>query len=328
MAQDNKIKFVVAKPSYGNVYDYCYKELENRDNVDLLDSYITFKSKKEEKIYYKHFTPKMWLPFRSIWNKRYFNNKFDKNDEIYFILYSIPNGVYNYGIVKYLKRKYKNSKVILFLNDLVDKNYKTQKDKKVLNQFDAVLSFDYNDCKKYGFYNHPLVYSKPEKTENDNEDIDVYFCGKDKNRLDLIMKAFHYLKSKGLKCLFLIQGVPQEKRESIEGLEYLDKFMPYEQNLEYLKKSKCVLEIMQEGGNGYTLRTCEAVAYNKKIITNNKILKEAEFYNENMITFFDNVTDINISFIKEEKKSYFDNNYFSPVKLLDKVLYIFKKEVE
>jgi len=55
---------------------------------------------------------------------------------------------------------------------------------------------------------------------------------------------------------------------------YLDKFMPYEENLEYIKRSKCLLEIMQEGGNGYILRTCEAVAYNKKIITNNKILKD------------------------------------------------------
>ncbi len=328
MEQNKKIKFVIAKPSYGNVYDYCYKELENKDNVDLLDSFINFKSKKEEKIYYKHFTPKMWLPFRSFWNKRYFNTKFDTYDKIYFILGSLNKNIYKYGLVTYLKKKYKNAKFILYFNDLVYKNYKTAKEEKLLKQFDAVLSFDYNDCKKYGFYNHPLVYSKPENIENNAEDIDVYFCGKDKNRLDLIMKSFYYLKSKGLKCLFMIYGVPQEKRENIDGLEYLDNFMPYEQNLEYLKRSKCILEIMQEGGNGYTLRTCEAVAYNKKIITNNKILKEADFYDENMIAFFDDAEDIDIKFIKKERGKYLDNNYFTPLKLLDKVVKIFQQEVE
>ena len=72
MSQYTNKKFVVVKPSYGNIYDYCYSDLENLENVDLIENYITFKSKLEEKIYYKHFTNKIWLPFRGFWNKRYF----------------------------------------------------------------------------------------------------------------------------------------------------------------------------------------------------------------------------------------------------------------
>jgi len=322
------IKFVVVKPPYGNVYDYCYKDLEGIDNVDLLDDYITFKSKKEQQRYYRHFTPKMWLPFRSIWNRRYFKNKFNKNDKIYFVTYIANNSVFNYGAIKYLKRKYPNSKVILFMCDLVDKKIKKKKDYKLLNQFDMILSFDYNDCQKYGFYYHPLPYSKIDVQEEIEKDIDVYFCGKAKDRLELIMEAYHFLKNKGLNCMFLINGVPLNKREESQGLVYLDKFLPYEQNLEYLYRSKCVLEVMQEGGNGYTLRTCEAVAYNIKIITNNYILRESEIYNENMISLFENVDSIDVGFILKDANNYDDNNYFSPKKLLEKVINILNYKEE
>ena len=43
---------------------------------------------------------------------------------------------------------------------------------------------------------------------------------------------------------------------------------------------------MQEGGNGYTLRTCEAIAYNKKMITNNLTIKETDIYSEENISCF------------------------------------------
>ena len=40
----NDYKFVIAKAPYGDVYDYCYKDLEGLDNVDLLQGYIKFKN--------------------------------------------------------------------------------------------------------------------------------------------------------------------------------------------------------------------------------------------------------------------------------------------
>lgn len=319
-------KFVVVKPAYGNVYDYCYRDLENLENIDLLENYITFNSKLEEKIYYKHFTKKMWLPFRSIWNKKYFKNKFSYDDEIYFILCNIPNNIYKYGIVKRLKRKYKNSKVVLFLNDLLKKNFKTEKDKKVLKQFDAVISFDFNDCINNGFIQHSLVYSAPKDLEETQQDIDVFFCGKDKNRFDTILNIFNELTQKGLKCEFLIHGVAKEKRINLKGIRYLDSFMSYEENLNYLKRSKCVLEIMQTDGTGYTLRTCEAIAYNKKLLTDNLVIKDAEFYNEDMIGFIKGNDEIDINFIAKKKGEFKDRNYFSPIHLLEKVINIFNED--
>lgn len=319
-------KFVVIKPIYGNIYEYCYKDLENIDNVDLLKGHIKFNSKLEEKIYLKHFTKKYNLPFRKLWNRKFYKTKFNNNENLIFVLSYLDENLIKYNSIKYLKKQYKNSKFILFLSDLVIHRRLNTNFDDVKKLFNFVISFDYNDCKQYNLYNHPLVYSAPKDLENIDEDIDVYFCGKAKDRLELIMNTFKYLKDKGIICKFILSGVPIEKRENIEGLEYLDKFMTYEDNLKFLKRSKCLLEVMQEGGNGYTLRTCEAVAYNKKMITNNEILKEADFYDENMISIFNKVEDIDLEFIKKEKIEYKDRNYFSPIKLLEKVVDILESE--
>lgn len=318
-------KFIVIQPFYGDVYDYCYADLKELENIDLKHSYINFKSKLEEKIYYKHFTKKYNLPFKKIWNNRYFKNKFSKQEDVIFLIPPYTN-ILKLGIIKDLKKKYKKSSYFMHITDLMIKDKELMNNLHILDDFNTVFSFDFNDCEKYNFNYFPLVYSAPKELENIQEDIDVYFCGRAKERLDLIMKTFKYLKSNNLNCLFILRDVPLDKRENIDGLIYLDKFMSYEENLKYVKRSKCLLEIMQEGGAGYTLRTCEAIAYNKKIITNNQFINDAEFYDKNMISVFDSVENIDIDFIKKEKGEYKDRHYFSPIKLLEKVVSILEEK--
>lgn len=320
MGNYNDYKIVIALQSYGDLFDYCFNNLDENENIDILSRYIEFNYKFEEKIYNKHFTKKMWLPFRKMWNHRYFKTKFNEDEKIIFIICVSTNIVYKYGAVKKLKRKYKNSKFVLLQNDLIERMFTDISFNKVLPLFDFGLSFDFGDCKKYNLIYHPLVYSAPEVLEQYDENIDVYFCGVIKDRLDLIMAIFKKLKSMNLKCLFILRGVPINKRENIDGLIYIDKFMPYKDNVDNIKRSKCLLEIMQKNGTGYTLRTCEAVAFNKKLMTNNPVIEKADFYNESMILKFNNIEEINADFILGSRKEYFDRNYFSPQKLISKVI--------
>lgn len=327
---DNDFKYVIEIPSYGDVYDYCYEELKENDNVYLIKDYISFNSKFLKKLYQYHFTKKMWFPFRFIWNSKYYNNPFNTNDNIVFI-FSLPrNRIHKYGIYKRLRKKYPNCRIVLNVNDLFSKLVigricEENELEKFLSLYDLVISFDYNDCKKYNLLSSPLVYTAPKELDSAEEDIDVFFCGRAKDRLDLIMETFYFLKNNAIKCVFILRDVPLNKRVNDEGIIYLDKFMSYKDNIEYVKRSKCLLEIMQGGGNGYTLRTCEAVAYNKKIITNNYILKDAEFYDEKMICFFDKAENIDLSFIRDDKVGYNNRFYFSPYRLLKNILYALKK---
>ena len=161
----NEYKFVVVKPRYGNVYDYCYKDLENLDNVDLLNDYIEFKSELERKIYYKHFTKKYNLPFRSFWNHRYYKTKFNKDENLVFILSYIDENILKYGSINRLKRKFKNSKFCLFFSDLVKTKLNEDYMIKAIKLFNIILSFDFNDCKKLNLVYNPLVYSAPKVLE-------------------------------------------------------------------------------------------------------------------------------------------------------------------
>lgn len=322
---NNEYKFVVVQPSYGNVYDYCYNDIKDFDNIDLLRNYIEFNSNILKKIYWKHFSNKHWIPFRKIWNKKYYKNKFNKNDKVIFIIPPTAR-IAKLGALKNLRKRYPKSYIIYHMTDIVKKDEYLINNLDILNEIDLLFSFDFNDCKEYNAEYFPLIYSAPKVLDSLEEDIDVYFCGKAKNRFDTIMKVFYMLKEKGVKCLFFINGVELDKRVEEEGLIYLDKFMSYEQNLEYVKKAKCLLEIMQEGGNGYTLRTCEAIAYNKKIISNNRALINADFFNDNMILVFNNIEDIDIEFLKKEKVYYENRNIFSPLKLLEKVVDILENK--
>ena len=52
----------------------------------------------------------------------------------------------------------------------------------------------------------------------------------------------------------------------------------YSQNLENVRNSKCVLDIVQRGQSGLTLRPIEALLNSKKLITDNVAVERYDFY--------------------------------------------------
>lgn len=253
---------------------------------------------------------------KSIWNRWVFREKFDNDNPICFIFFAGRNKEINNGAIYYLRSKYKNCKTVLFYQDLVKKSALPQIEK-IRNQFDLILSFDQLDVKKYNLLYYPLVYSKTDIKKSDIPKSDIYFVGKAKDRLEDIREVYSRLKDSGLKCDFHITGVsPEDVRE--DGIVY-NMPVSYEENLQRIKASKCMLEIMQKGGHGYTLRYCEAIMYDKKIITNNPEIKEAPFYSEQRIQVFENPHEITSDFVLEGegKVDYGYKDKLSPKRLLD-----------
>jgi len=216
----------------------------------------------------------------------------------------------------YLKSKYQNSKYVCFYQDKIfDLDFFS----KVKQSFDIILSFDQKDAEKYQLLYYPLVYSLFDVPEDENiKQSDIYFVGKAKNRFKDIISVYEKLRSAGLKCDFHIVGVAPKDRKYANEIDYCIQ-MPYIENLKRIKKTKCLLEIMQVGGHGYTLRTCEAIMYDKKIITNNPEIEKAPFYSSECIQTFKSVQQIDPNFIFKEPISV-DYNYkeeLSPVHLLE-----------
>ena len=69
----------------------------------------------------------------------------------------------------------------------------------------------------------------------------------------------------------------------------------------------------------FTLRTREAIIYNKKLITNNKRIKEKSFYKEKYINVFKSSSDIDVEFVLRDQNVNYANyqEEFSPMNFLE-----------
>ncbi|MGB4659589.1 MAG: hypothetical protein WBI07_10435, partial [Mobilitalea sp.] len=143
-----------------------------------------------------------------------------------------------------------------------------------------------------------------------------YFIGSAKDRLELIFDVFHRLKKEGIVCDFYLSGVPSSKKIKDDGLHYIHK-MSYIENLKHVVRTKCILEIVQGNAKSSTLRTWEAIMYEKKLLTNNSTIVNDFYYDENYISLL-NGNSINVDFMKQNNS--YTNPYkdqISPNKLLD-----------
>lgn len=307
-ATDNDYYKVAYKDVIGlEEVKYIWRELDSEDK------FLTF-------LYKLHTSPmtnKFFdLPLKKIWNQKMFKNTFKNNKPICFIFFPGRRKEYNNGLIEYLRKTYKNSKFVLFYQDLVKKS-KMPEIEMFKKQFDLVLSFDHRDAMVYSLDYYPLVYSPIDIPVSEISESDVYFVGKAKDRLDEIRESYNIFRNAGLRCDFHVTGVSQEDVKE-DGIIY-NQIVPYIENLQRIKATRCMLEIMQKDGHGFTLRYCEAIMYGKKIITNNPEIKEAPFYSEQRIQVFENPQEITDKFVMEgeEKVDYGYKDKLSPKRLLD-----------
>lgn len=254
------------------------------------------------------------LPYKSLWNKYLFNNRFRDGRPLCFVFFS-NWAEYDKALnfTEYLRKKYLGAKCVLFLQDL----YKFRKID--INRFDLCLSFDKADCEKYGFIYHPLVFSDVRFQDEVGIESDVFFLGKAKNRLSDIVKVYERLQVSGLKCSFFLVGVNKEDQVYQDSIHYIDG-MDYMTNLQMIRKSRCILEIMQESGTGFTQRGCEAVCLGKKLLSNNPYLNKEPFFNPEYISLFRTVDDIDEDFVNKISDDiivdYHYKEKMSPIELL------------
>lgn len=254
------------------------------------------------------FTKFVKLPLKKIWNPLIFKNPFSDDKPICFLFFSAGrfNDHIPYGFVEYLKKTFPKSKYVVFYQDLIFANKRLISLQKYKEMMDLVISFDYEDCIEHNLIYHPLVYSDiSDQITSNVEASDIYFCGAAKNRLNDILSAYDHFNSLGLKCDFNVITTNQKEITScsLHNGVVVSSYMPYNENLKHIVNTKYILEIMQKGGTGYTIRVCEAIAFGKKIISNNNYLKSSIFYNEDDIVIFDNVNKIAAKSIVISKES-------------------------
>lgn len=150
-----------------------------------------------------------------------------------------------------------------------------------------VATFDPNDAEEFGLELHSQFYRMDLKNMSSQPPVcDFYFMGFDKGRETMINDLRIILKD--YQCRFNI-------------VHRMSEFISYDKYLHGAMEARCLVDIVQEGQSGLTLRPLEAVALGKKLLTNNRTIKASDIYDPN-----------NVFLIGERSWDDFDEFLYSP----------------
>lgn len=256
------------------------------------------------------------LPFKNIWNRFYGLSRYEWKDEDDYWVVILNGAVKTHLSMDYLrniKAVHSNIKYALVFFDV----YRSEEYHNGMNfdLFDKILSFDKADCSKYGFTFMPQgqVFSKPKNMQVSKEKkTDIFFAGMGVGRIGILNETALRLEGQ-VDYKIHVVGVPEDKQERQTHIAY-NQPISYEEEMQYTYNTNTVLDVVKEGQSGITLRICEALLFNKKILTNNESVKYMPFYNPIYIWIYKDASEIDVSFIKDNRPVDYgiSEDYFSP----------------
>ena len=299
-----------------------WSDIEKLPNGRILESALKPCGKALSTLHHIHFSfainRKVQLPFQSIWEKQYSLSNVRLDDKKkYCVIFTDVSAARTDR--KYLAKLSKTENITLILVMVNTMARRGSLIEKRMGYFERVYSFDKSDCDKYGFIYHPTNYSMV-SIQHDACQVqyDAFYVGVSKGRAGTIAKVYKKIRKSGGKAQFYISGVKSEK-EKVKGIHY-NQWLEYDQVLDYIKRSNCIVEIMDGAQDGVTLRTMEAICYNKKLLTNNKSMRESDYYKSGHIQVFESPDEIDTEFVrKRESVNYNYNGEFSPVRLIEHI---------
>ena len=321
MKKTFKYNYIIAGAD--GFYEVGYKDIMKLTNVSYHTSfYDGFKNFLLRKMAILNFSKKVnniiKTPFSRIVYPRLFPFVFEEDKPLCFVFFRNYQPVYQSSYINYIRAKYKNSKTVLIFQDTVASN-NTLDWEIVRNNIDLLISYDKGDCVRYGMLYHPTPMSLVEIEDDPSiEESDVYFCGRAKGRYPLVQKVYKQLVNLGLRCDFHLIDMPQEAAV-ISGIQYSSKPFGYMENLQHVKKTKCIIEIMQDGADGFTPRLWESIIYDKHLLSNNKFILDSGYYSDKNIQIMEGEIDPCIKKWINDDVKYSDSykQELSPVRLLE-----------
>lgn len=247
-------------------------------------------------------------------SKKYYEKIFLENqNKDYDYILIVKCDMTSSHILKKMRKNYPNAKLCLYLWDSV-KNIPGVTEK--FKYFDALHSFDPDDCRKYPVLKfRPLFYADEFRTplyKEKNYRYDISFLGtihsdryKVIKQVQKIVQSYHlssywfcYLQSSFIYKFYKL--VKKELADTVES-DFSYEKMSSKEIADIVEQTKIILDIQHPKQTGLTMRTIEMIGMNKKLITTNAHIKNYEFYNSNNISVIDrNHVEIDIKFFDSD----------------------------
>lgn len=227
-----------------------------------------------------------------------------KNCGKYYDSIIIFDSILTIPAVKYIHKRYPNLRIIYWFWNHI---YKPEL---LLNlPINIELwSYDIEDCKKYNLKHNSQFYFNNFNTARTTPITqDCIFVGAEKGRKKELEFCAKMIDDSNLSRKFIVAESNRKDRKN--------KWIPYNELLEMVNQSRCIVDIVPRDVNGLTLRPLEALFLGKKLITNYNRIKEFDFYNPSNIFIieYDNPTNL---------KEFLDSPS-SPVDISIKEYYLF-----
>lgn len=195
---------------------------------------------------------------------------------------------------KYLRRENPECHLIYqYWNPISTMNLRNKSVKDTLQNFLSsrdkynfeVVSFDRGDCKKYNLiYGPQYIRSKINKKNQYLATTDIFFVGKDKNRLEFLCDVKNTCSRLGISFKMWIVPDDRHKIYQEEEKKYIvPTLIPYETIIEEDQKSKAIFDVTQKGQEGITWRPIEALLLERKLITTFTDIVHYDFYRKENI---------------------------------------------
>lgn len=292
--------------------DSSITEISNFQDLPLLLNAL------EKTVFNRRLNRHMKVPFKKLYDKYYTLSSYNWNpDEKYWVL--MLNGTlcayYSEEYLRNFKRTHKNVKLAMVLYDCFA-NRSAQRAISMISLFDKVFSFDEEDAAKHGLQHIYSTFSTPDYLKtNAMYQSNAFFIGTGADREEELNADLSYIASRIDNCKFGIVGVENQK---YKGLIEYNKPISYQEEQMYAYNTNCIVEIVKRGQAGITLRTCEAIVFNKKLLTNNASIKSLPFYDPRYMSVFETAKDIDIDFIRDNREvDYKYDGYFSPRRVIE-----------
>lgn len=315
----NSYDKLTSLPNKDSYIDICVRDLYGRDDIKVINLPLQGKSSLLRFIYAIHNSERvnklLRMPFKNIWYPFLLSFEFKNNRPICFVLLETR---FREDFLLFLKEKYTNCKIVALHRDFIHKSGGL----KLNRLIDIEMTYDKGESVRYNMPVFSEFESKVDIKAGSVFESDVFFAGRAKDRLPDLLKAYDLFTKNGLRVYYFLTSVPKEEQVDLPGIEYAERYMTYEEMLYHTVNTRCVLEIIQGGGQtGYTSRFLESVIYGKKLLTNCKSVKESKFYAPDKIQVISKISDINVNFIKEGNGfvSYNYNGEFSPLRVIERI---------
>ncbi len=229
---------------------------------------------------------RMNLPGREKW---YNQKHLDKDWKLVFV---VEGALTTPSYLRWLCNRVPNAQILLFYSNPISKTknpwlrplHMGMDPRTVADTRVVPWTFDPGDAERFGIYFYENIgrISRPEARGDFT--YDAVFIGQDKGRKKQLVKLEKQLQKLGLNPYIHIVA---DKPMAWDPKHVYKERIPYEQVQKLMDSSRCVIDFLQKGQTGVSMRTTESITKQIKVITNTSHVKKCSYYDPSNIFIID-----------------------------------------